>query len=91
MRKEITVHYNGNPCYEITLNETFDHLADDIFRAVGDTKTKKICIVSDSNVAKIYLNRVRAILEPQFCGFISFVFEAGEQSKNMDKIGRAHV
>ena len=35
MRKEITVHENGEPIYEITLNETFDQLAADISRAVG--------------------------------------------------------
>lgn len=90
MRKELTVHYEGEPCYEITLNETFECLADDIFRAVGDTKTKKLCIVSDSNVAKIYLNKIRSILEPQFGGFLSFVFEAGEQSKNMDTVQKLY-
>ncbi len=91
MRKELTVHdHNGAPCYKITLNETFDRLADDILCAAGDCKTRKLCIVSDSNVAKIYLNKIRAILEPQFSGFISFVFEAGEQSKNMDTVQKLY-
>ena len=84
------VHKNGEPCYEITLNADFDRLADDIFRAVGDCKTKKLCIVSDSNVGEIYLNKIQSMLEPQFRGFTSFVFEAGEQRKNLDTVQKLY-
>lgn len=90
MRKEITVHYNGEPCYDIMLNDTFEHLAEDILRAIGDGKTKKVCIVSDSNVANIYLDKIETLLEPKFRQVISFVFEAGEQSKNMDTVQKLY-
>lgn len=90
MRKEITVHENGEPIYEITLNETFDQLAADISRAVGATETKKVCIVSDSNVAEIYLKKICSILEQQFHTVISYIFEAGEQSKNMETVQKLY-
>lgn len=90
MRKEMTVHYNGEPLYEITLNETFDCLPDDIFRAIGDAKTKKVCVVSDANVAGIYLEKVSRLLKPQFFQIYSYVFEAGEQSKNMDTVQKLY-
>lgn len=90
VRKEIPVHYEGKKCYSITLNESFDCLLDDIISAIGDDKTKKVCIVSDSQVANIYLNQVSSVLETHFSKVISYVFEAGEQSKNMDTVQKLY-
>lgn len=41
-----------------------------------------VCIVSDSNVAPLYLERVKRSLEASGFKTCEFVFEAGEQSKN---------
>ncbi len=90
MRKEITVNYDGKKCYDITLNRSFDHLVNDIKSAIGDDKTKKICIVSDSQVAEIYLNKVQNLLENDYSKVISFVFDAGERSKNIDTIQKLY-
>lgn len=90
MRKEIVVNHEGKKCYSITLNSSFSQLADDITAAVGADKTKKVCIVSDSRVAKVYLNEISELLHKQFDNVISFVFEAGEQSKNMDTVQKLY-
>lgn len=90
MRKEIAVNYEGKKCYSITLNNSFSHLADDIAAAVGVDRSKKVCIVSDSRVAKIYLNKISEILQKQYDDVISFVFEAGEKSKNMDTVQKLY-
>lgn len=90
MRKVIDVRYEGKSCYDITLNDQFDHLLDDVTDAIGDDPTKKVCIVSDSNVAKIYLNKIADILGKQFVHVSSYVFEAGEASKNMDTVQKIY-
>ena len=86
MRKEIAVNYEGKKCYSITLNSDFSSLLDDIAAAIGTDQTKKICIVSDSQVADVYLNKIQEILQKQYKQVFSFVFEAGEPSKNMDTV-----
>ena len=90
MRKEIVVNYEGKKCYSITLNNSFDHLIHDIVNAIGDDYTKKICIVSDSQVANIYMNRIQELLKQQYDHIFSFVFEAGERSKNMDTVQKLY-
>ncbi len=49
----------------------------------GLVKAGKACVVSDTNVAPLYMERVKASLEK--CGFsvFEYVFSAGEASKNM--------
>ena len=90
MRKVIAVNYEGKKCYSITLNSSFAYLLDDITAAIGTDTTKKVCIVSDSRVAEIYLNTISQILHKQYKNIFSFVFEAGEQSKNMDTVQKLY-
>ena len=45
--------------------------------------SKKACIVTDSNVAELYLERVRQELEPLFEKVTVFLFPAGEENKNL--------
>ncbi len=56
-------------------------------------EAKKVCpgalkalIVSETNVAKIYLDVVKSRLEEAGFEVISYVFEAGEQNKNINEI-----
>ncbi|MGN0338777.1 MAG: 3-dehydroquinate synthase [Lachnospiraceae bacterium] len=90
MRKEIAVNYEGKKCYSITLNSSFSYLLDDITAAIGTDTTKKVCIVSDSQVANIYLNEISELLHKQYAKIFSFVFEAGERSKNMDTVQKLY-
>ena len=47
------------------------------------TRANKIAIVSDSNVWPIYGQRaVKSLEDAGFCGTVSYVFPAGEESKN---------
>lgn len=46
----------------------------------------KILIVSDTNVAPLYLDKVKASLEEAGMETYDFIFAAGEQSKNIDSI-----
>lgn len=67
--------------YDVFVDEfTLDQLGE-VCRDVsgGDA----CCIVSDSNVAPLYLPRAKASLEAAGYAVSSFVFEAGEQSKTL--------
>lgn len=90
MRKEIDVHYEGAHCYDITLNSTFESLNSDLAAAIGTDQSKKVCIVSDSNVAKIYMKNIEQLLSESYPQVFSFVFDAGEQSKNMDTVQKLY-
>ena len=52
MSKCINVKYEGKPLYNIVIEQSFDKLAEE-FDKLGVTG-RKLCIVSDSNVAPLY-------------------------------------
>lgn len=85
MSKVINVHYDNKPLYDITIEKNYDRLGD-VLKGL-DTGKHKLCIVSDSNVAPFYLDEVTKIAEKNSSDVISFVFPAGEQSKNLDVVG----
>lgn len=80
---EYTVHIGTDliDCAGTLISETLSE--------AGKTKTaygKKIAVISDSNVAPFYLDRVcRSLIDEGFTA-VSFVFDAGEKSKNADTL-----
>lgn len=85
MSKVINVHYDSKPLYDITIEKSYDRLGE-VLHKLG-TENHKLCIVSDSHVAPLYLDGVAGIAEKYADKVISFVFPAGEQSKNLDVVG----
>lgn len=85
MSKVINVHYDNKPLYDITIEKSYDRLGE-VLHNLG-TENHKLCIVSDSHVAPLYLDTVAGIAEKYADKVISFVFPAGEQSKNLDVVG----
>ena len=55
--------------------------------AETDKRIQKLMIVSDSNVAPLYMSKLRGSLEAAGFEVFEYVFEAGEQSKNLNTIG----
>lgn len=85
MAKTIPVHYNGNLAYQIEIREDFSELGS-LLCNLGYQTDRKICIVSDSRVAEIYMGEIKTFLSI-FSQIFSFVFQDGESSKNMDTVG----
>lgn len=81
----IQVCYEGKPCYAITFHKDFNDLPAKL-KDLGITSKQKICIVTDSNVAKLYLDNVKNGLKEHFDTVISHVFEAGEANKNLTTV-----
>ena len=52
-----------------------------------DSKIQKLMIVSDSNVAPLYMAQLRGSLEAAGFEVFDFVFEAGEKSKTLNTVG----
>lgn len=55
-----------------------------------DTKEKKLCIITDSNVDKLYGKEVLKELKACARSVSKFVFEAGEENKTLDTVKEAY-
>lgn len=86
MSKRLTVHEKDGvtALYDIVFEDSFASLAKEL-EGLG-IGTKKICIVSDSNVSKLYEEQVRRCIEPIAKEVTSFTFEAGEHSKTLHTV-----
>lgn len=81
MNNDILVHKDNKPCYHILISKDFNDLADGIINSKG--RIKRLCIVTDSNVSSLYLNQIKDICKGVAEQVESFIFEAGERSKNL--------
>ncbi len=77
----LTVKTEGNTPYDICLKNSFSSLAQEL-DGIG-CGGRRLCIVSDSNVADLYLKEVTEEAKNAGKEVISFVFPAGEQSKTL--------
>ena len=85
MKDEMIVRGADNaPLYSIILNDSFDGIGELLHSLQMDGR--KVCIVSDSNVAPIYVKEVAGLLEKEGFFCVSYVFQAGEASKNLDTV-----
>ena len=84
MANRMTVHRDGKPIYDIVMEPDFGGLAREV--AQLGLAGRKICIVTDSNVAALYLEEVQGILEGCCKEATAFVFPAGEEHKNLDTV-----
>ncbi len=72
------------PLYSILLKDSFEGIGDVLHSLQMDGR--KVCIVSDSNVAPIYAKEVSGLLEKEGFFCVYYVFPAGEASKNLDTV-----
>lgn len=84
MAKRLTVHRDSVPIYDIVLEDSFEQLKKEM-ESLG-VSGKKLCIVSDSNVAKLYLKEVETLLKSCCKKTEHFIFPAGEEHKNLDTV-----
>ncbi len=89
MSKRITVKQNEKPIYDIVIEQSYDKLAEELKR-IGATG-KKLCIVTDSNVAPLYCAKVKEALETIASKVTVFEFPAGEESKTLDTIKKIYT
>ena len=84
MADRINVCRDGKAIYDIVLTQSFDGLKEAV--SCLPVKEHKICIVTDSNVAPLYLEEVRAVLAGCCKAVSVFTFPAGEEHKHLDTV-----
>ena len=91
MTKEINVAFktDKNKPYSIFINDSYNDLKEKIDELYTNGKAKA-CIITDTNVAKLYLEEVKCILKDSFLEIHEYVFEAGEASKNLEVVEGAY-
>ena len=85
MSRVLPVNYNGAFCYNILITNEFDGLAEQISN-LGYNSDKKLCIVTDSNVALLYAEAVKEELGKKFSNVFVYTVPAGEEHKNVETI-----
>lgn len=82
--QKLLVKREGDFHYPIYFEKDFSNLAQAIKEEgfVG----RKLCIVTDTNVAPLYHDAVKTALKEVSADVFSFVFEAGEKNKNLDTV-----
>ncbi len=85
----LKVQTEGNEPYDIVLRESFDELPA-YLRGIG-CEGRRVCIVTDSNVAPLYLDEVRELAAGCCAQADTYVLEAGEEHKTLDAIRGIYV
>lgn len=84
MSDRMTVHQNGHAIYEIVMEKSFGRLEEELKSL--NTVGRKLCIVTDSNVAPLYLEEVKRAVGSVGSQTDVFLFEAGEEYKTLDTV-----
>lgn len=84
MPERLIVHRDEKPIYDIVLEHSFAGLAGEL-SSIG-VSGRRCCVVTDSNVAPLYLLKVTKQLETVASQVISHVIPAGEENKTLDRI-----
>ena len=84
MQKTLTVGGNGEPIYDSVLDTAFDGLGSRL-EALG-VRGRRVCVVTDSRVASLYLDQVRDILKAYCRQVVAYIFPDGEESKTLDTV-----
>lgn len=85
---KVIVKYENMPGYSILFQNDFNGLQD----ALGslELNNRRFMIISDSNVSRLYLDELSNIVKPLAKNLLSFIFDAGENSKNLDTVSDAY-
>ena len=84
MKEKLTVSCEGKPCYDIVLTIGFEELAGAALSV--SAPERKICIVTDTNVALLYAEQVKEAFSSAFAQVEVFEFPAGEENKTLANI-----
>lgn len=89
MAQRLNVQMNKKPCYDIVFSLGWKDLAEELSEM--ELKERKICIVTDSNVDKLYGETLKEMVSSCCKKTVKFVFPAGEEHKNLDVVRDAYT
>ena len=88
MATDLTITYKNNGSYEVVIEEDYSALKDHIIRLFPGLK--RICIITDSNVGSLYLDKLKSAVSDCCEKICDHTFTAGEQSKNLDTVNSCY-
>ncbi len=78
------VHMNGEHIYDISFQKDFNSLPELLSgQGIAD---RRVCIVTETNVAPLYLKEITKLLENNCKELKCVIFNAGEENKNLDTV-----
>lgn len=80
---KIDIKTDGKKIYEIHLEDSFENLMDSM--EFLDLPGRKVCIVTESNVAPIYLQEIYKRISPKAAKVVTFSFTAGKQTNSLPR------
>lgn len=81
---KLEIKENGKKIYEIHLKDSFEDLLESM--EFLNLPARKVCIVTESNVAPIYLREIYIRISEKASTVITFSFAAGEANKQLSTI-----
>ncbi|MDL2302554.1 3-dehydroquinate synthase, partial [Lachnospiraceae bacterium OttesenSCG-928-D06] len=84
MQQRLSVLFQRKPCYDIVYDQSFQLLWDELH--VLSANQKKICIVTDSNVAPLYGTEIQTLLSEKCSRVSMYTMTAGEEYKTLDTV-----
>ncbi len=99
MSERLPVLYQKKPCYDIVFTESFEELVPEL-QALGAKPeegrpdgliSRRVCIVTDSNVDALYGEQVLELLQGKCRKAVKYAFPAGESNKNLDTVKQIYV
>ena len=88
MAERLTVEVDKKPAYDIVFETSFDALAGELDKF--ELNTRKVCIITDSNVEKLYAEEVAKVVSGKCQKCVVYVFPAGEENKNLKTVQNAY-
>lgn len=85
---KIIVNYEGRPAYSIIIDKDFSNLKEELSRL--KLENRRYMIITDSNVASLYLKECLDALSIESNELSSFIFDSGEGSKNLDTVYKVY-
>ena len=86
--EKLNVNKDGQFCYAIRFEKDFSYLAEEI-AGLGFSE-HKLCIVTDSNVAPLYLEKLKNELKCHVQSVTEYIIPAGEQNKTLENIQKLY-
>ena len=84
MENRLTVNYQGKPCYDILFTTDFSDLSKEI--ASLGFENRKIAVITDTNVGKIYGEEVKKCFDSITDTCVIYEIPAGEENKQLSEI-----
>lgn len=85
----MVINIKTHPEYKVILQKNC--VDDGSMKAfLSEYKTKKAAIITDNNVAKLYLQKVKSNLEQAGLSVFDFVFQSGEQNKSLQTVEKIY-